>query len=102
MVLDLATQKASPLVNNWGGLPFNSPNDVTLHAPSGALLFTDPDYGASNGHRPQPLVGGHASLAERKPHGTHSPRPLPTCATRCRRPSRTNPTAAAGQLGMAL
>lgn len=57
MALDVATQKATPLVNNWGQLAFNSPNDVAVHGPSGALLFTDPDYGYAHSHRPPPQLG---------------------------------------------
>jgi len=54
--LDVATQQATPLLNNWAGLPFNSPNDVAVHGPSGAIFFTDPDYGYAQGFRPAPLV----------------------------------------------
>ncbi len=57
VALDVVSKRATPLVNNWGGLPFNSPNDVAVHGPSGALLFTDPDYGWFHHHRPRPQVG---------------------------------------------
>ncbi|KAL4421524.1 hypothetical protein ABPG75_010815 [Micractinium tetrahymenae] len=56
-LLDVATQKSKPVVNNWGGLPVNSPNDVAVHGPSGAILFADPAYGFAQGFRPAPLVG---------------------------------------------
>lgn len=32
------------LAESWNGAPLNSPNDVAIH-PSGAIYFTDPDYG---------------------------------------------------------
>ena len=56
-VLDVASGSATPLVNNWAGVPFNSPNDVAVHGPSGAILFTDPPYGFAQGFRPAPQVG---------------------------------------------
>ena len=57
VVIDVASQVSTPLVNNWVGLPFNSPNDVAVHKESGAILFTDPPYGYAQGFRPMPLVG---------------------------------------------
>jgi hypothetical protein len=57
VVIDVASQVSTPLVNNWVGLPFNSPNDVAVHKESGAILFTDPPYGYAQGFRPTPLVG---------------------------------------------
>ena len=38
---------AAPLVE----ARFNSPNDVVLHGPTGAILFTDPSYGVEQGFR---------------------------------------------------
>lgn len=44
------------LINNANGRQFNSPNDVVVHARTGALLFTDPNFGVVNGFRaPQPM-----------------------------------------------
>lgn len=45
--LDPGSFEATPLVNNWFGLAFNSPNDVVLH-PDGTVFFTDPSYGKFN------------------------------------------------------
>jgi gluconolactonase len=33
-----------PIVTDWNGIPFNSPNDVVV-APDGSIWFTDPPYG---------------------------------------------------------
>ena len=56
VVIDVASQVSTPLVINGAGLPFNSPNDVAVHGPSGAILFSDPAYGYAQGFRPEPLV----------------------------------------------
>ena len=39
-----AQGKATVLVDQWQGLPMNSPNDVVVH-PDGGIWFTDPGYG---------------------------------------------------------
>jgi sugar lactone lactonase YvrE len=44
-VLDVVTGAATPLLDNWQGQPFNSPNDVCVGA-DGSVWFTDPDAGA--------------------------------------------------------
>jgi gluconolactonase len=46
------------IVDHWGGLRFNSPNDVVV-APDGAIWFTDPAYGHLQGFRPAPQLGDH-------------------------------------------
>jgi gluconolactonase len=44
------------VVEGWGGLPFNSPNDV-IAARDGSIWFTDPSYGHLQGFRPPPRAG---------------------------------------------
>ncbi|MCB9233449.1 MAG: SMP-30/gluconolactonase/LRE family protein [Bacteroidia bacterium] len=45
------------LVDNWFGLPFNSPNDVVVKKDDGTIWFTDPAYGYAQGFKNPPLVG---------------------------------------------
>jgi len=54
--LDPTTGDRDTVVDNWRGLPFNSPNDVVV-ASDGAIWFTDPSYGHLQGFRPTPQVG---------------------------------------------
>jgi gluconolactonase len=54
--VDRATGEREPVVEEWRGLPFNSPNDVVV-ASDGAIWFTDPSYGHLQGFRPEPMVG---------------------------------------------
>ena len=54
--LDRGTGDRETVVEDWRGLPFNSPNDVVV-ASDGAIWFTDPSYGHLQGFRPQPAVG---------------------------------------------
>ncbi|ORY75322.1 hypothetical protein BCR35DRAFT_292964 [Leucosporidium creatinivorum] len=50
---------ATPLVNNFRGREFNALNDVCCHAPTGAIFFTDPDYGLAQGFKgPSQLPNG--------------------------------------------
>jgi gluconolactonase len=51
--LDVTTGRRETLVDNVGGAPLNSPNDVTV-GPDGAVWFTDPSYGHLQGFRPTP------------------------------------------------
>jgi gluconolactonase len=44
------------VVEDWRGLPLNSPNDVAV-ASDGAIWFTDPSYGHLQGFRPPPVGG---------------------------------------------
>lgn len=46
--LNLTTNSVEPIVNNFRGRHFNSPNDLILDA-AGNLYFTDPTYGIENG-----------------------------------------------------
>jgi gluconolactonase len=46
------------VVDNWGGLPLNSPNDVVVRS-DGSIWFTDPSYGHLQGFRPEPRAGDH-------------------------------------------
>lgn len=54
--IDSTTGRHETLVDNWGGLRLNSPNDVVV-ASDGAIWFTDPSYGYLQGFRPEPQVG---------------------------------------------
>jgi gluconolactonase len=56
--LDPATGQAGTVVDAWGGLPLNSPNDLVV-ARDGAVWFTDPAYGHLQGFRPAPRAGDH-------------------------------------------
>jgi gluconolactonase len=53
---DPATGRHETVVDHWGGLRLNSPNDVVV-ASDGAIWFTDPAYGHLQGFRPEPQVG---------------------------------------------
>jgi gluconolactonase len=53
--VDRATGAAETLVDEWHGLPLNSPNDVVV-AGDGGIWFTDPSYGHVQGFRPQPVL----------------------------------------------
>jgi len=54
--IDRATGERDTLVEDWRGLPLNSPNDVVV-ACDGAIWFTDPSYGHLQGFRPPPVLG---------------------------------------------
>ena len=56
--LDPATGERETVVDAWGGLPLNSPNDVVVRR-DGTVWFTDPSYGHLQGFRPEPQVGDH-------------------------------------------
>jgi gluconolactonase len=56
--LDPATGAMETVLDAWGGLPLNSPNDVVVKG-DGTIWFTDPSYGHLQGFRPQPLVGDY-------------------------------------------
>jgi gluconolactonase len=55
-LVDRATGAAETLVDGWGGLPLNSPNDVVVKG-DGTVWFTDPSYGYLQGFRPPPMLG---------------------------------------------
>jgi gluconolactonase len=54
--VDRGTGDREVIVENWRGLPLNSPNDVVV-ASDGAIWFTDPSYGHLQGFRPEPMLG---------------------------------------------
>lgn len=54
--LNPATLETKVLLNNYRGVPFNSPNDVDIHKPTGSLWFTDPPYGHVFRYRDVPLM----------------------------------------------
>ena len=56
--VDPRTGRADTLVDSWGGLPLNSPNDVVVRH-DGTIWFTDPSYGYLQGFRPEPRVGDY-------------------------------------------
>jgi gluconolactonase len=56
--LDRATGALETVVDAWGGLRLNSPNDVVVRR-DGTLWFTDPSYGHLQGFRPAPLIGDY-------------------------------------------
>jgi gluconolactonase len=53
-----ATGAMETVVDTWGGLPLNSPNDVVVKG-DGTIWFTDPSYGYLQGFRPEPMVGDY-------------------------------------------
>jgi gluconolactonase len=46
------------IVDSWGGLRLNSPNDVVVKS-DGTVWFTDPSYGHLQDFRPEPQVGDY-------------------------------------------
>ena len=57
-LVDPATGESETLVDSWGGLRLNSPNDVVVKN-DGSVWFTDPSYGYLQGFRPKPEVGDY-------------------------------------------
>ena len=53
-----ATGEAETVVDAWGGLRLNSPNDVVVRS-DGTIWFTDPSYGYLQGFRPEPETGDY-------------------------------------------
>jgi gluconolactonase len=56
--LDPAAGARELLVDGYGGLPLNSPNDVVVKS-DGTIWFTDPSYGHLQGFRPGPKLDDH-------------------------------------------
>ncbi len=54
--MNLETSVPERLVDEWFGLPFNSPNDVVVKS-DGSIWFTDPSYGYAQGFKDAPLLG---------------------------------------------
>ncbi|KAI7498561.1 lactonohydrolase [Hortaea werneckii] len=52
--VDPATNTSRPLLNNFLGRNFTSPNDIIQHPLTGDLWFTDPYYAFWQGFRPEP------------------------------------------------
>jgi len=65
VVLDVVSGAATPLLDNWQGQPFNSPNDVCVGA-DGSVWFTDPDAGAMQA-RALPSSSPFRTAARRTP-----------------------------------
>jgi gluconolactonase len=55
---DPSADALETLVEGYGGLSLNSPNDVVVKS-DGTLWFTDPSYGYLQGFRPAPELGEH-------------------------------------------
>ena len=56
--VDPRTGWVDTLVDSWGGLRLNSPNDVVVRR-DGTIWFTDPGYGYRQGFRPEPQAGDY-------------------------------------------
>jgi gluconolactonase len=56
--VDPATGAVETVVDNFRGLPLNSPNDIVARR-DGTIWFTDPSYGYLQGFRPEPQLGDH-------------------------------------------
>ena len=56
--VDPVTGQVTGLVDGWGGLRLNSPNDVVVRH-DGTIWFTDPSYGYLQGFRPEPQIGDY-------------------------------------------
>jgi gluconolactonase len=56
--LDRETGETETVVDEWRGVPLNSPNDVVA-AEDGSIWFTDPSYGHLQGFRPRPEAGDY-------------------------------------------
>jgi gluconolactonase len=54
--VDRTTGAAETVVDEFGGLPLNSPNDIVV-ASDGSIWFTDPSYGYLQGFKPRPAHG---------------------------------------------
>ncbi|KIJ40165.1 hypothetical protein M422DRAFT_256997 [Sphaerobolus stellatus SS14] len=47
---------STTILDNFHGRQFNSMNDLKVHPTSGAVFFTDPDYGLFLGFKPSPAL----------------------------------------------
>jgi gluconolactonase len=56
--VDPVTGEVETVVDAWGGLRLNSPNDVVVKG-DGTIWFTDPSYGYLQGFRPEPQIGDY-------------------------------------------
>jgi gluconolactonase len=48
--------ESTPLITNFKGRPFNSPNDVAILHKDKSIWFTDPTYGFAQGFKPKPVL----------------------------------------------
>jgi len=53
--IDLADGTRKVIVDSFEGKPFNSPNKV-IQSSDGWIYFSDPDYGANQGFKPEPQL----------------------------------------------
>ncbi len=56
--VDPTAGEVETVVDAWGGLRLNSPNDVVVRS-DGTIWFTDPSYGYLQGFRPGPQIGDY-------------------------------------------
>jgi gluconolactonase len=56
--VDPLTGEAETVVDEFAGLPLNSPNDIVV-AGDGSIWFTDPSYGFLQGFKPEPAHGDY-------------------------------------------
>lgn len=56
--VDPSTGEVETVLDAWGGLRLNSPNDVVVKR-DGTIWFTDPSYGYLQGFRPEPRTGDY-------------------------------------------
>ena len=56
--LDPRSGWSETVVEQWQGLPLNSPNDV-VHKNDGTIWFTDPSYGYLQGFKDEPQLGDY-------------------------------------------
>jgi gluconolactonase len=58
------------VLDNYKGRPFTSLNDVVVHAQSGVVFFTDPDYGIGQGFK---RASGEVEYAPNGLYAWHPP-----------------------------
>ncbi len=59
--LDPVTKKVTPLLNNYFGQFFNSPDDLAVDPTTGDIFFADPWFGFGLGFTDKvPVLGQHA------------------------------------------
>ena len=56
--VDPSTGEVETVLDAWGGLRLNSPNDVVVKG-NGTIWFTDPSYGYLQGFRSEPQTGDY-------------------------------------------
>lgn len=53
VVHDVGQHSSKAALSNYRGLPFSSLNDAVIHASTGSVFFTDPDYGIEQSFKSQ-------------------------------------------------